>query len=88
MTETPENAEQIHLYSYHDVLRPRGGILQKESLSAYLLERLEDAYANWTDPKYADNPTEADLVMMLQKNVTEEIIHAMTKFRENHGMVV
>jgi len=86
--ETPEDAQQIHMYSYENVLRPRAGILQKESLSAHLLEKLEAAYEDWTDEKYADNPSPEDLFMMLQKNVTEEIIYAMTKFRENHGLVV
>lgn len=72
-------AKQVHLTNVKSVLRPRGS-LQKESLSIYLLERLETNYEYWTDPKYSDNPPTNLLLKLLEKNLQGEVSIAWHEF--------
>ncbi len=53
----PEGAIRIHLYSYHNVLKPRGS-MDKESIGLLICERLIDTYEDWTNPEHGDNPSE------------------------------
>ena len=75
----PEGAVRIHMYKYIDVLRPRG-TMQKESLGAYILDRLEGAFENWTDEKYGDNPEVTMLLQQLHENLMEEVQNAWREF--------
>lgn len=79
----PKGAIQIHVYNVKDILRPRGGILQKESLSSSILERLESAYESWTDPIYGDNPTKEELLEIIETNLEQEFNFARKTFLLN-----
>jgi len=81
--ELPPNAIRIHIHHLYNVLRPRGGVLQKESLSLHILEKLKDYYESWTDEKYGDNPTKEELVLILVRNLFEEVTFALDKFKES-----
>lgn len=72
-------AKQVHLCSYKDMFRPRGS-MQKNSLGAYLLEKLENELESWTDPKYADNPPVDQLLEVMFGNIMEETIASWTEF--------
>lgn len=72
-------AKQVHLGSVEYILKPRGS-LEKESLSSYILERLEGNYEFWTDPKYADNPELKTLIHILKRNLDDEVEAAWKKF--------
>lgn len=80
VSEIPEGAVRIHLYNYKNVLRPRGGVLQKESLSGYILDRLQGAFEEWSDSKYGDNPEVTELLAQLQANLKEEVDYAWKEF--------
>lgn len=75
----PEGAVKVHLYDYHNVLRPRGS-MEKESLSLSLYERLVSAFEHWTDPNYGDNPKKEELVEGLKDNLREEVETAWRQF--------
>ena len=75
----PKGAVRIHLYDSSNVLRPRGH-MKKESLGEYLLERLHSVHESWTNPEYGDNPSETDLLKLLQQNMKEEVDGAWKKF--------
>ncbi len=77
--EIPPGAKQLHLYNSYHVLRPRGP-MEKESLGAYILERLLSTYESWTNPKYGDNPDKALLLKLLQQNMKEEVDGAFREF--------
>ena len=79
-TEIPTGTIRIHLYSFRNVLRPRGGTMKKESLGLVIYERLMGAYEEWTDPKYGDNPEVSELLKLLRRNLMEEVETAWTKF--------
>ena len=72
-------AEQVHFGYVEYILKPRGS-LEKESLSSYILERLEGNYEFWTDPKYADNPELKTLIFILKKNLLDEVDAAWNEF--------
>jgi len=84
--ELPPNAIRIHMHHYQNVLRPRGGVLQKESLSIDILQRLKDYYESWTDPKFGDNPTREKLISVLEKNLQEEVQFAVDEFCKYIGI--
>jgi len=75
----PEGAIRIHLYSYHNVLKPRGS-MKKESLGLSIYERLTDTYEDWTNPDHGDNPSEDELLKQLRKNLLSEVETAWDKF--------
>ena len=77
--EIPEGAVQVHLYEYRNVLRPRGH-MEKESIGLYILDKLIGSYESWTNPKYGDNPDEAELLKLLQTNMQEEVDGAFREF--------
>lgn len=85
MTEIPEGAVKVHMYDYKNVLRPRGGAIQKESLSAYVLDRLEGAFEDWTNEAYGDNPSIDDLIFQLHTNLLEETMYAWHEFTRRKG---
>ena len=69
----------IHLSKWENVLMPRGS-MKKESIGVYILERLKGSYEGWTDPEYGDNPSEADLMLQLHKNLVSEAAEAWGEF--------
>jgi hypothetical protein len=78
----PEGTIRIHLYSYHNVLKPRGS-MKKESLGLLIYERLTDTYEDWTNPDHGDNPSEDELLKQLRKNLLSEVEAAWDKFISN-----
>ena len=78
----PKGAIRIHLYSYHNVLKPRGS-MKKESLGLSIYERLTDTYEDWTNHDYGDNPSEDELLKQLRKNLLSEVETAWDKFISN-----
>jgi len=78
--DLPDGFIELHLYDYKNVLRPRGGKLKKESLSAYILDRLEGLFESWTDERYGDNPEVTELIAQLQTNMREEVDEAWREF--------
>ena len=79
---TPDGAIRIHIYSYHNVLKPRGS-MQKESLGLLIYELLTDTFDDWTNPGYGDNPSEDELLKQLRKNLLSEVETAWDKFSSN-----
>lgn len=79
---TPDGAIRIHIYSYHNVLKPRGS-MKKESLGLLIYERLTDTFDDWTNPGYGDNPSENELLKQLRKNLMGEVEAAWEKFINN-----
>jgi hypothetical protein len=73
--------KQCHLYHVRNVLHPRGP-MKKESVGEYLLDRMKDAWEEWTDPKYGDNPSEEILIELLKNNLMNESINAIEEFLE------
>ena len=78
----PETAIRIHLYSYKNVLKPRGS-MKKESLGLEIHERLESVFEDWSDPNYGDNPSRSELLKQLRKNLFSEVESAWDKFISN-----
>ena len=78
----PKGAIRIHLYSYHNVLKPRGS-MKKESLGNSIYERLTDTYEDWTNPDHGDNPSVDELLKQLSKNLLSEVETAWDKFISN-----
>ena len=76
----PTGTIRIHLYSHRNVLKPRGGTMEKESLGLVIYERLQGVYEEWTDPKYGDNPEVSELLKQLRKNLMAEVEAAWNKF--------
>ena len=77
--EIPEGAVQVHLYSWVNVMRPRGH-MKKESIGEYILEKFISYFESWTDPKYGDNPDVLDLANALYHNALEELDGAWNEF--------
>jgi len=78
-TKIPPGAVEVHLYNSKNVLMPRGS-RQKESIHNYLLEKLQDGYESWTDPKYGDNPDRKKLLQTLYNNLINEAMNAWEDF--------
>ena len=74
--------KEVHLYNPENILRPRGGVLQKESLGLTILEKLISYYESWTDPRYEDNPDENELLRIMQRNLSQEVEAAWDAFME------
>jgi len=79
-------AQQLHLCSYEDMFKPRGS-MQKNSLGAYLLEKLENEFESWTDSKYADNPPADKLLEVMFSNIMEESVTAWTTFVKSKEVI-
>ena len=71
--------KRIHLYNWENVLMPRGS-MKKESIGPYLLERMQGAYEDFTDPEYSDNPNEEELTQKLYLNMLSEVTEAWMEF--------
>jgi len=80
-----EEVKQLHLYSFRNILRPRGGLAQKESLSLLILEKLKSCYESWTDPKYADSKSKEEVVAQLRENLEQEVNIAFSLFLKETG---
>lgn len=79
----PADAQRVHLYNFDNVLRPRSGRLEKESLSAAVLEHLRSAFNSWTDPRYGDSVTPAMALDKIVENAHEELEYALRRFRRD-----
>jgi len=80
--EIPKGAKRIHFYSIKNILRPRGGVMEKESLSEVIYERMKLAFDSWTDPKYADSKKPVIVYRQIMKNLEEEVAIAIQKFEK------
>lgn len=80
MSDIPKGAVLLHLYHPENILRPRGGKIQKESLSSRILEQLRSAYESWTDPRYGDSLTKEELFPLLARNLSQEVYYAWDQF--------
>jgi len=85
LDEIPEGAKRIHLYSFDNLLRPRGGLAQKESLSFYIIERLKDCFESWTDKKYGDSKDKQTVLLKLRENLEQEVNIAWSLFLQDLG---
>ena len=74
-----KDAFKIHLYDVENVLRPRGH-MKKESITEYILEKLEGSFESWTNKECGDNPEVSELLQLLKKNLREEIDGAWEEF--------
>ena len=77
--ELPEGAVPIHLGFVQTVWRPRGS-LNKNSVSADLVERLQALQDSWTDPEYGDCLDPAEAAVVLTEGLREEVEIAITEF--------
>jgi hypothetical protein len=84
--DLPEGAVELHLYNIKNILRPRGGVMKKESLSAYLFYRLDYLIQTWSDPKYGDSIDKQELSELLWKNLHEEINTAWETILVKHDI--
>jgi len=84
--ELPEGAVEVHLYNPKNVLRPRGGVMQKESLSAYIFDKLDYLIESWTDPKYGDSMDKQEFSNLLWKNLQEEVNTAWEAALKKHNI--
>jgi hypothetical protein len=73
----------IHLYNFSNVLRPRGGKLQKESLSLTIYEKLQSYFESWTNQKYGDSRPTKVVIAQLRENLLEETTTAYDRFLES-----
>ena len=73
-----------HLYDWHDVLRPQGGLKQK-SISLDVFDAMVAAYAYWVDSEYSDNPDPAELRAKLIENARSEVELAVAEFVKRFG---
>ena len=77
--DIPEDAVQMHLYDWKNVMMPRGS-RQKESVYEGIFPRLVDVFESFTDPKYGDNPNPFELLRVMKLNLSNEIQNAWTDF--------
>jgi hypothetical protein len=76
-----ERLQRVHQYPFANVLRPRGGECKKESVSAYLADRLWAAFWEWTDADYADSRSPDQVVARIESNLADEVQAALESFR-------
>lgn len=76
----PEGAKRIHLYRFENMLRPRGGVAQKESLSLIIAEQLQTYFESWTDPEYGDSRPRGEVLAGLEQVLKEEVSVAWAVF--------
>jgi hypothetical protein len=72
-------AKQVHFGSHHSIFKPRGS-MKKNSLGYNLLERLDNEFEHWSDPKYADNPEVEELIKTMHSNMMMEVLSAWELF--------
>lgn len=77
--DIPEDAFQLHLYDWKNVLMPRGS-RQKESIYEIIFPRLVESFLSFTDPKYGDNPKIEDLLKTMSRNLLGEALNAWEDF--------
>jgi hypothetical protein len=77
--------KQIHLFNSKNMLMPRGS-MEKESIGLDILDRLSSSYESWTNPKYADNPSKAEVLEILYKNMMNETCNAWELFLDEIGV--
>ena len=80
--DIPEGAVRVHLYNFRNVLMPRGS-MEKESIGAYILERLINTFETWTDDQFGDNPQIPVLMNYMQHNLREEMEQAWERFYDH-----
>lgn len=81
-SEIPKGAVRVHLYDFKNVLMPRGS-MEKESIGAYILERLISSFEDWTDEDFGDNPQVPVLMNFMQYNLREEMEQAWERFYDH-----
>jgi hypothetical protein len=79
VNQIPPGAVQVHFGTAATHWNPRG-VLQKNSLSADLLERLEHAHESWTDDKYGDSLSSAEAAEVLVKGLRHNVEAAVEEF--------
>lgn len=79
----PPGAQRIHMGNIESTFCPRG-TLEKESMSEYLLERLESLLDYWTRPEYADSLPRPEAVSALVKGLRDEVDVAIAEFLRHH----
>jgi hypothetical protein len=77
--DIPDDAVQMHLYDWKNVMMPRGS-KQKESVYEGIFPRLVDVFESFTDPKYGDNPNPYELLGMMYLNLSNEMQYAWRDF--------
>ena len=77
----------VHLYNPTDMLRPRG-TGEKESISLYISERLNNCFEDWTDLKYSDSLGDDETIRILIMNLISETENAINTFLEDKNMNV
>jgi hypothetical protein len=82
--KVPADAVRVHMYNARDMLRPRG-TMQKESLGAYVKDRLDGAFETWTNPNYGDSIEPGLALCVLHQNMMEEINAAFGQFANEVG---
>lgn len=82
--EIPKNAVQVHLYNVENILKPRGS-MKKESLSAYIHDKLTSVYDSWTDEKYGDKVESVELLHLIRENLMSEVQAAFGKLINDIG---
>lgn len=75
----PPDAVRVHMYNSENVLRPRGH-MKKDSIGVTILERLNSCYEEWTNSEYGDNPSEDELLQLLERNLQQEVVGAWKEF--------
>jgi hypothetical protein len=79
--DIPEDAVQMHLYDWKNVMMPRGS-RQKESVYEGIFPRLVDVFESFTNPKYGDNPNPYELLRIMKLNLSQEMTNAWNDFAE------
>ena len=79
VAELPRGAVRVHFGSIERAWKPRGS-LEKNSLSADLLERLELNQQFWTDEGYGDSLEDHEAAEKLVDGVRAEVEIAVEEF--------
>jgi len=79
LEKIPEGAVQVHMYNPKGMLKPRGSMI-KESIGLKICEELISYYESWTNSKYGDNPTQAEVLEILKKNLDDEVAASWKTF--------
>ena len=77
-------AERIHLYSFINLLNPRGGTMEKESLSHEIYSYLKTVIESWTDSKYSDSLDIETVLEFINKEAHKELKVAIDKLENQY----